>query len=111
MKSYQKKYKAIWTKIEDLKNIHLSVLPLYDDRYINTKKRTYGDKVYTNFCCLNVPEDDIECEFFTVILVHSLLVYGKKYYLQAYLGNCAYKIVNKQMTDYLDEDLFEDQIL
>ena len=55
-----------------------------------------------------MPEDDIECEFFTVIFVHSLLVYGKKYYLQAYLANCAYKIVNKQMTDYLDEDLFED---
>ena len=32
----------------------------------------------------------------------------KKYYLQAYLDNCAYKIANKQMTDYLDEHLFED---
>ena len=37
------KYKAIWTKIEDLKNIELNTLPAYDDRYINTKIRTYGD--------------------------------------------------------------------
>ena len=43
------KYKAIWTKIEDLKNIELNALPVYDDRYIKTKIRTYGDKVYTNF--------------------------------------------------------------
>ena len=31
-----------------------------------------------------------------------------KYYLEVYLDNCAYKIVNKQMTDYLDQNVFED---
>ena len=51
-------------KIEGLKNIELNGLPVYDDRYIKTKIRTYGNKVYTNFCGLNVPEDDKECEFF-----------------------------------------------
>ena len=43
------KYKAIWTKTEDLKNIELNFLPVYDDRYIKTKIRTYGNNVYTNF--------------------------------------------------------------
>ena len=33
------KYKAIWTKIEGLKNIELNVLPVYNDRYIKTKIR------------------------------------------------------------------------
>ena len=70
--------------------------------------RTYGHKVYTNFLSLNVPEDDIECESFTVISIDFLLLFGNKSYLQVYLDNCAYKIVNKQMTDYLDESLFED---
>ena len=28
------KKKAIWTKIEDLKNIELNVLPVYDNRYV-----------------------------------------------------------------------------
>ena len=63
------KYKAIWTKIEDLKYI-----PVYDDRYIKTKIRTFNDKVYTNFHGLNMPEDDIECESFTIISIDSLLV-------------------------------------
>ena len=40
-------YKAIWTKIEDLKDIELNALPVYDDRY--RKIRSYGDKVYTKF--------------------------------------------------------------
>ena len=30
------KNKTIWTKIEDLKNIELKALPVYDDRYIQT---------------------------------------------------------------------------
>ena len=102
------KYKAIWTKIADLKNMELNALPVYDDRYIKNKIRTYGNKVYTNFCGLNVPQDNIECKSFTVISFNSLHVYNNKYYLRVYLANCAYKIVNKQMTDYLHEDLFED---
>ena len=101
------KYKAIWTKIEDLKNIELNALQVYDDRYIKTKRRIYSDKVYTDFCGLNIPGDDIECESFTVISIDSLFVHENKYYLQVYLDNCAYKIANKQMTDYLDENCFE----
>ena len=82
--------------------------PVYDDRHIKTKIKTYGDKVYTNFCGLNVPEDDMKYESFTVISIDSLLVYNNKYYLQVFLDDCAYKTVNKQMTDYLEENLFED---
>ena len=55
-----------------------------------------------------MPENDIECESYTVISIHSLLVYNKKYYLQVYLDNCPYKIVNNEMADYLDGNIFED---
>ena len=71
------KYKAIWTKIQDLKNIELNAFPVYDYRYIKTKIRTYGDKVYTNFRGLNVPEDDTEFESFTIISIDFLFVYKK----------------------------------
>ena len=68
------KYNSIWTMIEDLKNIKLNALPAYNDRYIKIKIRTYDNKIYTNFRGLNVPEDDIACESFTVISIDSLLV-------------------------------------
>ena len=55
-----------------------------------------------------MPVDDIECESFAVISIDSLIVYENKYYLQVYLDHCAYKIFNKQITDYLDGNLFED---
>ena len=52
-------------------------------------------------------EDGVEGESFAIISVDYLLVYDNKFYLQVYLNNCAYKIVDKQMTDYLDGNLFE----
>ena len=40
------KYKAIWTKIEDLKNIELNALPVYDDRYIKQNKNIRRVRLY-----------------------------------------------------------------
>ena len=82
-------------------------MPVYHDRYIKTKTRTYGDKTYTNFRGLNMLEDGVECGSFTVISIDSLLVYDNKYYLQVYLGNCPYKTIDKQMPDYLNDNFFE----
>ena len=46
--------------------------------YIKKKKiRTYGDKVYTNFRGLNVPEEDKKWESFIFISIDSILVYKK----------------------------------
>ena len=72
------KYKAIWTKIEDLTNIELIALLACDDRYIKTKIITYGNKLFTNFDGLHVTKDDVKCKSFTVIATESLLVYQSK---------------------------------
>ena len=85
----------------------MDALPVYDIRYIKTKMRKNGDQVYTNFRGLTVSEDGVVCESFTIISIDSLLVYQNKYYQQVYLDNCAYKIVDKQMIDHLDDNLFE----
>ena len=70
------KYKVAWAKTEDLKNIILNILLVYDDRYIKTKIRSHGDQGYTNVCGLNVPEEDTECESFTVISMR-LIIFSK----------------------------------
>ena len=72
------KYKIIWTKI--LQNIELNTLLVYHDRYIKNKIRSYGGKVNTNFCVLNVPEDGVGCESFTIISIDSLFVCLKSIY-------------------------------
>ena len=44
------------------KNIEFNMLPVYDDRYIKSKIKTYGDNIYTNFSGLNVSEVKIVYE-------------------------------------------------
>ena len=41
------------------------------------------------------------------ILLAIILLYDNKYYLKVYLDNCAYKILDNQMIDYLGGNLFE----
>ena len=84
----------------------LIAVPVYDD-IKKQKNIKYGNKVYSNFPGLNMPEDDIECESFTVIFIDTLLVYKSKYCVQVYLDNSAYKSANKQIRDYVDDNLFE----
>ena len=50
----------------------------------------------------------MEWKSFTVVSVDLFACVRKKYYLQVYLDNCAYNIENKQMADYLNDNLFED---
>ena len=61
--------KLFGLRLKIQKTIELNALPVHRKRYVKTKIRTY-----TNFCCLNVPKDDVECESFTVIFVDFLLV-------------------------------------
>ena len=49
----------------------------------------------------------VECDSFTIISIDFLFAYKKKYYLQLCLDNCAYQFVDKQMINYLDDNLFE----
>ena len=67
----------------------------------------YGDKVYADFRGLNVPEDNVAYEHFTIISIDSLFVYKNKYYLKVYLANFACKIVNTEMIDYLNYERFK----
>ena len=82
----------------------MNTLQVYHHTYIKTKIRTNDARVYTNFRGLNVSDDGVEYHPFTVISTDILHVYKNKYFLKVYSDNFAYKVVDKQMTDYLHEN-------
>ena len=63
------KYKAIWTKNEDLEKIEC----------FTSLITRYGDRVYNNFCGLIVPKYGVECKYFIIICIDYLLVNKSKY--------------------------------
>ena len=89
------KHKAILLTWKTSKNIKLNALSSTMTDIQKPKLKTYDDKNYTNFDSLNVLEDDVECESFTVIYIGSLLAYDNKYYRQVHLDNSVYNILNK----------------
>ena len=74
---------------------------------MKNKIRTYGVKVYTIAQGLNVSKESVEYKSSVVIYIDSSLFYENKYYLQVYSDNCAYKVLDIHMIDYLDDSLFE----
>lgn len=62
--------KAIWTNIEDLNNFLFNTLPVCGKRYIKTESRKFGDKVPNNLRGINVLENDIERESFTLFSIY-----------------------------------------
>ena len=71
------KYETICINIEDLQDIKLNALPFYGDRYIEIKVRVYFDTIYAYFHDINVPEDGVECESFTIISIDFYLFMKK----------------------------------
>ena len=57
----------------------------------------YGDKGYTVFCALNVPEDGVEYDFFTIISIDPYLFMRAR----CRQPKC------RQPNEYLDEYLFD----
>ena len=46
---FLEKYTAIWEKISDLVNKKIDSDPIYKNKYINTKIRSYNNDIKTNF--------------------------------------------------------------
>ena len=44
-----KNYNKIWEKIEKLVSINFESKPVYGDKYIKTKIKTYANSITTNF--------------------------------------------------------------
>ena len=87
-------YKAIWTKSEDLQNIDLNSLPVYENWYLKDKIKTYGHKVYTNFYSSNLPEDSVKCESFTVIILFFTCLWQQTLPTSIYRPFCLQNCVN-----------------
>ena len=51
----------------------MDALPVYGDRYVQSKMKIYSDKVYANFGGLDVPEDGAQY-FGHILLIYYLFM-------------------------------------
>ena len=97
-----KKYTKIWEKISSLIGKEFDSEPVSGDnnKYINTKIKSYGDKINANFQGKEIPKENASYKSLSLTMIDSVIRVNKRYYSQALLGECKYEIKkNKSSSD------------
>ena len=107
-KGFLKKYTKVWEKIRDLMGKKFDREPVYGDKYIKTKIKSYNNDIRTNFHgegnSRKVPKESCTYKCFSLISLDSVIQMGKKYYPQTLLENCKYKLTKKKIEDLITDD-------
>ena len=96
---FLERYTAIWEKISDLVNKKFDSDPIYNNKYINTKIRSYNNDIKTNFRNIDnknnkLPEKNKLYKCVSLISLDSIIRINKKYYPQTLLQECANLTMN-----------------
>ena len=80
----------------------------YDDKYMNTKTKTYKDSIITNFYNKNgskkIPEEKVQHQCLSIIIFDSVIYANEKYYPQVFLEECKYMRENIKRIIASDSD-------
>ena len=67
------KYNEIWNKVSNLFQKEFDSEPVYNDKYIKTKINLHNNNINTNSYDNKIPEEDVRCVCFYVILLDSIV--------------------------------------
>ena len=103
---FLERYTTIWEKISDLVNKKFDSDPVYNNKYINTKIRSYNNDIKTNFRNIDnknnkLPEKNKPYKFVSLISLDSIIKINKKYYPQTLLQECVHKRINKEVENII----------
>ena len=99
------KYNEIWNNIKSILNVKLNGQPIYNDKYIKTKVKTFNNSVNTLFSGDEIPKERIHYVCISAICIDSVLRRDKKNYPQVYLEQCKYKIKKRELASFIDDEV------
>ena len=104
---FLERYTAIWEKISNLVNKKFDSDPIYNNKYINIKIRSYNNDIKTNFHNIDnennkLPEKNKLYKCVSLISLDSFIKINKKYYPQTLLQECVYKVINKKVENIIN---------
>ena len=99
------KYSEIWNKIKSILNVKFHSQPIYDDKYIKTKVKTFNNTINTLFSRDKIPKEKNHYVCISAIFIDSVLRTGQKNYPQVYLEQCKYKIRKRELVNFIDDEV------
>ena len=85
------KYNKMWDKIRMTLNIKFHSQPIYDEKYIKTKIKTFTDVINIVFSDNEIPKQKSHYTCIAAICIDSVIKINNKNYPQVYLEQCKYK--------------------
>ena len=99
------KYAKIWNKIKSILNVKFHSQPIYDDKYIKTKVKTFNNTVNTLFSGDEISKERIHYVCISAIFMDSVLRTDKKNYPQVYLEQCKYKTKKRELVSFINDEI------
>ena len=88
-RDWLEKYELVWNKVEQKMFQCLTKDPANKDRYVNGKRKTWKEKINTNFHGKIAPHGG-RCEATAILKVSSVYQQGAKCYPQVCIEECKY---------------------
>ena len=103
---FLERYATVREKISDLINKKFDSGPVYNNKYINTKIRSYINDIKTNFHDIDnknnkLPEKNKPYKSMSLISLDSIIKINKKYYPQVLSRECVYKLINRKVENII----------
>ena len=84
------KYNKSWDKVSNNIKKGFDSEPVYNEKYLKAKLKSYESKISTDFHDDRIPKEGSQCICLAVILTDSVFKIGKNYYPQVFLEECKY---------------------
>ena len=99
------KHNEIWKKIQNSIKKKLDSKPVYTEKYLKTKIKSYNGKIKTNFHNNKIPREGSQFICLSTILIDSFFRTSKNYYPQVFLEECKYVVKEKKIPKYIINDI------
>ena len=87
----------IWKKVKNILKKEFDSEPVYNEKYLKAKIKSYNGKINTNFHNNKIPKGSSQYICLSVILLHSGFRTGKNYSPQVFLEECKYVVKEKKI--------------
>ena len=106
-KEWMSQYKKIWNEVGSKLFEKLAREPIKGNN-VRGKLKTWKKDIKTNFHHQTVP-CDVHCNATAVLKIDSVYEQGKNYHPRTYIEECIYIDVEKQKSNMLSDDDYDDE--
>ena len=99
------KYNEIWEKVENIIKKEFVSEPVYNEKYLKAKIKSYNGKINTNFHSNKIPKECPQFIYLSVILINPVFRTGENYYPQVFVEECKYVVKENKIPKYITDNI------